>query len=74
MNLWVQGQSGLQSEFQPSLGSEEKREKQKADEDTIKQKALVPAPAAIELGSFGHMILPLESKIEERGYEISLHD
>jgi hypothetical protein len=29
-----------------------------------------PQPAA-ELGSFGHMVLALESRIQERGYRIS---
>jgi hypothetical protein len=46
---------------QPSLGSEGK---QKAGDNVIEQRSYVPAPASRELGSFGHVVLALESRIE----------
>jgi hypothetical protein len=38
----------------------------------LNKEAMLQPQQAAELGSFGHVVLSLESRIEERGYGISL--
>ena len=38
------------------------------------KEAMFQPQQAAELGSFGHMVLALESRVEERDYGTSLHD
>jgi hypothetical protein len=47
---------------------------QKADESVFEQGAMVQLQQAVELGSFDHVVLALESRIQEMGYGISLCD
>lgn len=56
----------------PSLGSEGNHEKQKAGENIIKQAAMFQLQQAAKLGNFCHVVLALESRIEERSHGISL--
>ena len=60
---WVQGQSTEQNPGQPSVGSEGVG-KQKAGNNVIEQGATSQLLQAAELGSFSHVALALESRIE----------
>lgn len=59
----VQGQSTKQVPEQPSLGHEGVR-KQKAGDNVIEQGDMLQPLQAVGLGSFGHVALALESRLE----------
>ena len=54
---------------QPSLSGTGNHQIQKAGEGVIEQGGHVPVPASSRTGSFGHVVLALESRIEERSME-----
>ena len=67
----------LQSKFQGSqayLVSEENHRKQKAGEDVIEHGMTIQPQQVANLGSVGHLVMPLESGIGERDCRLSLHD
>jgi hypothetical protein len=60
---------------QPSLSNEGNHQNQKASRDVVEQGGSKFQPQqTAELGSPGHVFLALESRIGERGDEISLRD
>jgi hypothetical protein len=60
---WVQGQSTEQVPWQPSLGSEGVGE-QKASDCVIEYRDKFQPQQTAELGSFSHVALDLEPRIE----------
>lgn len=50
-----------------SLSSEGNHQQPKVDSSEIEQGSHVPAPEATELGSYSHVALTLESRIQKKG-------
>jgi hypothetical protein len=60
--------------LEASFSSERNHQQQKACADVIEGRGQVLPQQAAELGRFGLVVLALESRIQARSYEISLHD
>lgn len=54
--------------------SEGNHQNQKADGNVFERGGMFQPHQAAELGSFGHTVLTLELRIQEKGYGLSLHD